>query len=165
MTRFGEKIKDRREELKFSQEQLGKFCGVTRRTIVSYETGGKYPRPNTQRKLAKALGVTEYYLMHDDCDDPNAFIEEEPYVQEARDEYGKKGAEEMATLLAQNQALFAGGTISEEQKDMFFEAVSQAYFLNKQHAREKFGRKNGSTNANNTKAKTTKASDNPTTTK
>lgn len=143
MTRFGEKVKDRREELKLSQDQLGKFCGVSRRTIVSYETGGKYPRPNTQRKLAKALGVTEYYLTNDDCDDPDAYIEEEPFVQAARDEYGKKGAEEMAALLAQNQALFAGGSLSEEQKDMFFEAVSQAYFLNKQHAREKFGRKSG----------------------
>ena len=47
----------------------------------------------------------------------------------------------MAGLLKQNEALFAGGSLSEDQKDMFFEAVSRAYFMNKQHAREKFGRK------------------------
>lgn len=41
----------------------------------------------------------------------------------------------MASLLKQNETLFAGGTLSEEQKDMFFEAVSRAYFMNKQHAR------------------------------
>ena len=38
ITKFGEKIKLRREELGISQEQLGNLCGVSRRTIVSYET-------------------------------------------------------------------------------------------------------------------------------
>ena len=60
-----------------------------------------------------------------------AFIEEEPFIQAARDAFGKKGAEEMTGLLKQNAALFAGGSLSEDQKDMFFEAVSRAYFMNK----------------------------------
>ena len=47
----------------------------------------------------------------------------------------------MAELLTLNEALFAGGALSEDQKDMFYEAVTKAYFMNKQHAREKFGRK------------------------
>ena len=47
----------------------------------------------------------------------------------------------MAALLMKNEAMFAGGTLSEDQKDMFYEAISRAYFANKQHAREKFGRK------------------------
>ena len=141
MTKFGEKVKTAREALQISQEQLGNLCGVSRRTIVSYETGGKRPREATLRKLTQALGVTERYLLNDDCDDPKAGIDEEPFVQAARDAFGKKGADEMAALLKQNAALFAGGTLSEDQKDMFFEAVSRAYFANKQHAREKFGRK------------------------
>lgn len=141
MTTFGEKVKTRREELQLGQEQLGGLIGVSRRTIVSYETGGKFPREATLRKLAGALGVTERYLRNDDCSDPQAGIDEEPFIQAARDSFGKKGAEEMAALLKQNEALFAGGSLSEDQKDMFFEAVSKAYFMNKQHAREKFGRK------------------------
>lgn len=142
MTKFGEKVKSRREELQLGQEHLGRLCGVSRRTIVSYETGGKYPREATLRKLTKALGVTERYLLTDDCDDPEAGIDEEPFIRAARDSFGRKGAEEMAALLRQNEALFAGGTLNEDQKDMFYEAVSRAYFANKQHAREKFGRKN-----------------------
>ncbi len=141
MTKFGEKVKTRREELQIGQEQLGNLCGVSRRTIVSYETGGERPREATLRKLAQALGVTERYLLTDGCDDPQAGIDEEPFVQAARDAFGKKGADEMASLLKQNEALFAGGTLSEDQEDMFFEAVSRAYFMNKQHAREKFGHK------------------------
>lgn len=141
MTTFGEKVKNRRTELQIDQNQLANLCGVSRRTIVSYETQGKYPREATLRKLASALGVTERYLMNDDETDPSAGISEEPFIQEARDAFGKKGAEEMAAVLSQNEALFAGGTLSEDQKDMFYEAVSKAYFSNKKRAREKFGRK------------------------
>ncbi len=141
MTRFGEKVKDQRERLKLSQEQLANLVGVSRRTIITYETGAATPRINSLRKIAEALGVTQRYLTNDEIDDPQAGIDEEPFIQAARDAFGKKGADEMAKLLMQNEALFAGGTLSEDQKDMFYEAITKAYFANKQHAREKFGRK------------------------
>lgn len=149
MTRFGEKVKDRRTQLKIDQDKLATLCGVSRRTIVSYETGGKYPREATLRKLAGALGVTERYLMNDDETDPSAGIDEEPFIQEARDAFGKKAAEEMATVLSRNEALFAGGTLSEDQKDMFYEAVTKAYFMSKKRAREKFGKKNAAEDTRN----------------
>lgn len=139
MSRLSEKIKARREELKLNQEQLASLAGITRRSIVSYETTDKRPYITTLRKLATALGVTVYYLEHDDVDDPNANIEEEPYIQAARDSFGKTGADEMASVLAQNEALLAGGSLTEEQKDIFYQAVSQAYFRNKERAREKYG--------------------------
>jgi transcriptional regulator with XRE-family HTH domain len=141
MSVFGEKIRDRREELRLSQEQLAKLSGLTRRSIVSYETTDKIPHGSSIRKLAAALGVTVRYLEHDEIDDPNAGIEEEPFIVEVRERYGKRGADEMAAVLAQNEALFAGGSLSEEQKDMFFEAVSRAYFQNKERSRVKFGRR------------------------
>ncbi|HAS20718.1 MAG TPA: hypothetical protein DCR16_03185 [Lachnospiraceae bacterium] len=140
ITKFGEKIKLRREELGISQEQLGNLCGVSRRTIVSYETMGKFPRASTLSRLSRALGVTARYLSRDDLDDPQAGMEEEPFVQAAQEAFGRRAADEMAELLSRSQALFAGGSLSEDQKDLFFEAVSRAYFMNKQHAREKFGR-------------------------
>ena len=141
MASFGEKIRMRREEMQPSQEQLAKLSGLTRRSIVSYETAGKRPYASTLRKLAAALGVTVRYLEHDEIDDPAAGLEEEPFIREARDMYGKKGADEMAALLSQNEALFAGGTLTEDQKDMFYEAITRAYFMNKERARGKFGRK------------------------
>ena len=141
MATFGEKIRMQREARQMSQEQLASLAGVTRRSIVSYETTNKRPYASTVRKLAAALGVTVRYLEHDEIDDPQAGIDEEPFIQEAREMYGKKGADEMAAVLAQNEALFAGATLTEEQKDMFFEAVTRAYFMNKERARDKFGRK------------------------
>ena len=141
MPTFGEKIRMRREEMEISQEQLANLCGLTRRSIVSYETSGKRPYASTMRKLAAALGVTVRYLEYDEIEDPQAGIDEEPFIQEAREAYGKRGADEMASLLSQNEALFAGGTLTEDQKDMFFEAITRAYFMNKERARETFGRK------------------------
>ncbi len=141
MSIFGEKVRARREELKLNQEQLASLTGVTRRSVVGYENSEKVPHASTLRKLAAALGVTVYYLEHDDVTDPSANIEEEPFIEAAREAYGKKGADEMAVVLAQNEALFAGGTLSEDQKDQFFQAITQAYFRNKERAREKFGPK------------------------
>lgn len=141
MTCLADKIRENRERLGLNQEQLSELVGVSRRSVIAYETGAATPREKTMRKIAEALGVTQYYLTHDDCEDPEAGIEEEPFVQAARDAFGKKGAEQLADLLQKNQALFAGGTLSQEQKDLFYEAVSKAYFLNKEHAREKFGQK------------------------
>ena len=140
MSTFGEKVRNKREEMNLSQEQLASLVGISRRSIVNYETEVKKPYHSTLRKLATVLGVTTYYLQHDDVEDPQANIDEEPYVQAARDAYGKKGQEEMASILTQTEALFAGGTITEDQKDILYQALSQAYFRNKERAREKYGR-------------------------
>ena len=143
MLSFGEKVRNRREELGLSQEQLASLAGITRRSIVNYETDVKKPFMSTLRKLAAALGVTIYYLQHDEEEDPQANIEEEPYIQAARDAFGKRAEEEMALVLTQAEAVFAGGSISEDQKDILYQALSQAYFRNKERAREKFGKKTG----------------------
>ena len=47
----------------------------------------------------------------------------------------------MDQLLQENTALFAGGELSQEQKDMFFQAVMTAYVTCREEAKAKFGRK------------------------
>ena len=47
----------------------------------------------------------------------------------------------MDELLQDNAALFAGGELSQEQKDKFFQAVMTAYVTSKEEAKAKFGRK------------------------
>ena len=39
MNNIGQKIKERRELLKITQEELGKACGTTKQTIFKYESG------------------------------------------------------------------------------------------------------------------------------
>ena len=139
---FSEKVRLARMELDMTQQQLADMVGVTSRSIASYETSGIRPRGNVTRKLASALQVSADYLLDDEITDPDYGKEKAPYIQEAYEKYGESAAKEMDTLLEQNTALFAGGTLSEEAKDAFFQAVMRSYLACKDAAREKFGRKN-----------------------
>ena len=81
------------------------------------------------------------YLSDDASTDPLEDIEKDSYVEEARQLYGASGARDVDALLRDNAALFAGGALSQEEKDAFFEAVMRAYVTSKDAAAIKFGRK------------------------
>ena len=137
---FSDKLKRAREIAGFTQQELGDAIGVTKRTIASYESDGAVPRKSTLAKLASALKVSTKYLSCDECTDPLDDIERDSYVLEARALYGEKGARDMEGLLSANAALFAGGELSQEQKDAFFEAIMASYLTCKEEAKKKFGK-------------------------
>jgi transcriptional regulator with XRE-family HTH domain len=138
---FSEKIRSSREMLEISQTELAEQVGVSRRTIVAYEAGEATARKSTIAKLARVLKVSTKFLSDENCDDPLADIEKDPYVEQARPLYGGSGARDMEALLRDNAALFAGGELSQDEKDAFFEAITQAYFASKNEAKRKFGPK------------------------
>ncbi len=138
---FSDKIKRAREVAQLTQNELAQEVGVSQRTIASYESGGAKARRSTTEKLARALKVSIKYLTEDDCTDPLADIEKDDYIEQAREMYGAKGVRDMEDLLRDNAALFAGGTLSQDQKDAFFEAVMKAYITCKEESKKKFGRK------------------------
>lgn len=140
MKGFSEKVKDARASLGLSQPQVAQMAGVSVRSILAYEKGEKTPRQGTVLKLAKALQVSVKFLTDDACEDPVEDIEKDGYIEQARERYGAQGVKEVNELLKENAALFAGGELSQEQKDAFFEAVMKAYITCKEAAREKFGK-------------------------
>jgi len=142
MKAFADKVKDARISLGMSQIQLAQEIGVSSRSVQAYESGEKKPRQTMMAKLAKALKVSIKFLSDDECEDPVADIEKDNYIEEARERYGAKGARDMDQLLADNAALFAGGELSQDQKDAFFQAVMTAYVTCKEEAKKKFGKKN-----------------------
>ena len=135
---FSDKIKRSREVVKMTQLELAKAVGVSQRTIASYESGGARARRSTTEKLANALKVSVKYLSDDSCTNPLEDIEKDEYMDQARALYGAKGVCDMEELLRENTALFAGGELSQEQKDAFFQAVMTAYVTCKQEASKKF---------------------------
>lgn len=138
---FSDKIKRSRELAELTQQQLADEVGVSRRTIVSYETTDAKARTSTIRKLAKALHVSYDYLSNDDVTDPLQGVEKMEHIDTVRERFGNSAAQEMDELLERNAALFAGGELSEEAKDAFFTAVTKAYLLCKEEARKTYGRK------------------------
>lgn len=141
MKSFSEKVRKARAERGFSQIQLGDAVGVSSRTIQAYEKNEKKPRQTTLFKLAKALKVSVEYLSDDECDNPVEGIEKDGYIEEVHEKYGIKGSRDVGQLLADNAALFAGGELSQEQKDAFYQAITAAYMVCKEEAKQKFGRK------------------------
>lgn len=141
MKTTGEKIKDLRITMNMTQKDLADRVGTTVRTISSYEAAGSKPRGLNLRKLCTVLNVSEGYLLNDEIEDVTYGIEEAPYIEAARTTYGKKGAMDVEELLTQTKAMFAGGDVPEEDKELFFQAVTEAYFANRQRASEKFTRK------------------------
>lgn len=138
---FSDKIKRAREVANMTQQELADAVGVSKRTIASYESGGAIARRSTTAKLASALKVSVKFLSDDACTDPLEEIEKDDYLEQARALYGAKGVRDMDELLQDNAALFAGGELSQEQKDKFFQAVMTAYVTSKEEAKAKFGRK------------------------
>lgn len=145
MKKISQKIKELRNEKGYTQNSLAKEVGVSARSIFGYEAGEKVPRPGTVVKLAKALGVSAKYLNDDNLNDP-ADEDKEKYVNEAASRYGEQGARDIQALLNDNIALFAGGEISQSEKDTFFEAVMRAYIKCKDESMARFTRQ--STNNN-----------------
>lgn len=140
---FSDKVKRAREVVGMTQNELAAKTGVSQRSIASYESGGAIARRSTMEKLARALKVSVKYLTEENCTDPLDEIEKDGYVEQARELYGASGVRDMDALLRDNAALFAGGELSQDQKDAFFEAVMKAYLTCKEEAKEKYGRKKG----------------------
>jgi len=133
---FGEKIIKARHELNLSQIELAEKVGVTERSIYSYEQTGVYPKSTVLKKLAGALNVTVNYLL--DEGENNANTSQELFYANAKKGFGYKGAREARDVISRAAALFAGGELNDEAKDVFFQSLMEVYLESKAEAREKF---------------------------
>lgn len=126
---FGEKVKNLRNEKNVTQDQLAKAVGISRRTVVGYEDGARYPRDReTYRKLADYFGVSVNYLL----------TEDEEFIDEAGSRYGSRGQMQAAEILAQTRGLLAGGDLSEEDRIAFSLNLQKLFFIASDKASEKF---------------------------
>ena len=135
---FGEKVKEARLALNLSQTEVAQLTGISERSLYTYEQQGVTPRMGNVVKLAEALKVSVSYLMDEEEEDTQSHIDEDAYVADAIAKYGAKGAREVRDVLGRTQALFAGGDMDDEAKDVFFQAIMQVYLESKEKAREKF---------------------------
>lgn len=74
MKGIGDRIKQRREFLGFSQAALGKMVGVDQSTVALWETGKTTPRPDKVQALARPLDVSPEYLLVGELGDTGVVI-------------------------------------------------------------------------------------------
>lgn len=138
---FGEKLKTVRLSLNLSQSELSEKTGISERSLYTYEQTGILPRSNNLRKLADALNVSVSYLLDEEETDPNKDIDHDIFIANSKNQYGYKGAREATELLSRASALFAGGELDDEAKELFFQSLMEVYLDSKQEARNKFSPK------------------------
>lgn len=145
---FGEKLKKVRLSLNLSQSELAEMSGISERSLYTYEQTGLMPRSGNMKKIADALNVSVSYLLDEEETDTNKDIDREIYIANAKNQYGYKGAREATELLSRASALFAGGELDDEAKDLFFRSLMEVYLDSKEKARKKFTPKRASKKKN-----------------
>lgn len=141
--RFGEKLRDLRKGKDMTQTDLAKEIGVSLRTIISYENSNSYPKQReVYSKLSAFFNVDINYLL----------TEDEEFITKAKTKYGNHGAKQAEELVAEIGGLFAGGELSEADKDAVMRSLQQAYWdakeENKKYTPKKY-RKDDDINNNN----------------
>lgn len=126
---FGEKIKKLRTEKGWTQEQLAQKIGKRSRAIVRYERGESYPRSReTYHKLAELFSVDVNYLL----------TENEEFMAEVGEQYGRRGQLQAEEVLSQARELFAGGELSDDDRLAFLTELQEIFLESKKIARKKF---------------------------
>ena len=117
---FSEKLQRARKNKSMTQAQLAVKIGVTSRCVQNYELGARYPKRDILDRICKTLGVRiETRVGSDD------FLG----IVEAED--GAAGVASAKELLSCAGALFAGGELSEDDKDKVMLALQNIYWKEK----------------------------------
>ncbi|MGF0008516.1 helix-turn-helix domain-containing protein [Eubacteriales bacterium SGI.150] len=126
---FGEKFKEQRLKLGLTQKELAAKLNLNYRMISMYETGRSFPRSRENyKKMAEVFGVNVNYLL----------TEDEDFVAQAGEKYGARGMKQAQELLDDMSGLFAGGTLSEQDKDAVMRAMQDIYWESKERNVEKY---------------------------
>ena len=123
---FNEKVRDARARLGLNQKDLANKSGISVRMIAAYEKGSSFPQAARLYKLAEALEVPIEYLRDDDAQ--LDFSGSEKTLSHRHADTNDSDTDmDLEKMLADNRALFAGGMIDDEAKDMYFQALMRAY--------------------------------------
>ena len=129
--KFGERLKNFREQKNLTQEELASLSGISARSIQRYENGTNRPRVEAAEKMAKALDIQVDVLLGTN----------DMLVAEAKSKYGYRGAKQAQELVEEVSGLFSGGEIADEDLDAMMKAIQDAYWIAKEK-NKKFSPKN-----------------------
>lgn len=129
---FGEKLRQYRTQKGLTQAELAKKAGLGLNTITNYEKGKTYPQNRkVYTVLAAILGVNVNDLKNESDD----------FIAQAGEMYGSRGASQAESLIKDAHALFAGGELSDADKDGVMLALQDAYWVCKRENTEKYGKR------------------------
>lgn len=131
MAKLSSKLKGARQRLNLSQDKLAELTDLSSRSIKAYEGDEKYPRKGTIIRLAEVLNVSVKYLVDENCDDPNAEIQNNQYYITSRQRLTTNEADEFEASLGGYSGMLAGGDGSKVSSDQLFDALISAFEVGK----------------------------------
>ena len=133
---FGKKLKQLRHSMNMTQEAAAAALGVTVRALQNYEAGRVYPKKtDVYGKAAALFNVSADYLLSD----------EDKYIMDAREKGGARTGKDVQQLISEVGGLFAGGELSEDDKDKVLRTINDLYWKaeenNKKYAPKQYKQK------------------------
>lgn len=135
---YGDKIRAARAAKKMSQGKLSELTGLTTRAIRYYEGNERTPSAEAIKKMADALGLTVGYFMDEAVFEES--LKREQFLQEAKEKYGSRGRAQAKRIAEETRALYAGGELSEADKQGFMDEMMEIFMIAKEEAKI-YGRK------------------------
>lgn len=130
---LGDKIHAVRISLNMSVAELSRRTGLTARAIRYYENNERVPSVEVIQKMADVFNLSTNFFM-----DPAAYqqqLEKEAFLEEAQKKYGSKGKAQAKRLTEEVRALYAGGELSENDKQGFMEEMMDIFMIAKEEAK------------------------------
>jgi len=113
---FGTVLKELRLQSGLSQEKLARELDIVTRTYIYYETGKKFPSIDLLSRITKFFKVGISFNI-DENGEYTARTQ-----GDSRENLGEK------QLIEEISNLFAGGELSEAEKDAMMESLQEAYW-------------------------------------
>ena len=141
---FGDKVRILRKRAGIPQKDFAQMFGITARALLYYEKNERTPREQELiDKIANFFEVSPELLTNEN--EQIAPTKEELFFEEAKKEDTLKGKTEARKYLERTRGMFAGGDLSEDDKDALFEVLTEIYFDAKKKAKKYGVRKNKET--------------------
>lgn len=116
---FGRRLRTLREENKLTQRELADRLSITPRTLQNYESERMHPKNSAiYGQLAAIFRVSVDYLLGEE--------ESEKKLSE------NKSEKEIRNLVEDIGGLFAGGELSDEDKDKVMKTITELYWRAKE---------------------------------
>jgi len=131
---IGDKVKALRLSKNMTMAALARTSGLSDRAIRYIENNERTPGVDAIRKLAAALEVGTDYFMDDDV-----FREElhkAEFLEQARGKYGSRGRAQAQYVLTQAAALYAGGELSDDEREAFRAEMEAIFWDSKEDAKK-----------------------------
>ena len=104
------------------------------RAIRYIENNERTPGVDAIRKLAAALDVSTDYFMEEDLFQQE--LHKEEVLAQAKEKYGSRGMAQARAVYESARGLYAGGKLSEDERDAFRDLMMEIFFETKEEAKK-----------------------------